>query len=304
MPAIQYRPGTIEDSYAVCQVFEESLLDLGQRIGAMAITGGDDPDVMESLWERRRSLFEHLARTAAVFWVAEKDGAVIGYARSIRRGDLFELTEFFVLPGEQSAGVGGELFRRTFPPGEGGPRSIIATTDDRALVRYQKAGVYARFPIKYFYKKEPVMVEFDTDLAFEPLAANRETLEALGAVDDEILGHRRDVDHRWLIADPDREGFLYWRRGEVAGYGYLGNSSGPIALLDKADFPAVLAHAESAASQAGRDFGVEVPMVNRAAIDALLGRGFRMDPFMALFMSDRPFGKFENYIVLSPPFFF
>jgi GNAT superfamily N-acetyltransferase len=303
MATIEYRPGKMEDSYAVYRVFEASLLDLGQRIGAMAITGGDDPAAMETLWERRRSLFEHLARTAEAFWIAERDDGIIGFARSIRRGDLLELTEFFVLPGEQSAGVGRELFRRAFPPVEGSHRSIIATTDDRALARYQKAGVYGRFPIKYFFK-EPEPVQIDTDLTFEPLREDREMLDILGAIDDEILGHRRDVDHRWLISDPDREGYLYRRSGEVAGYGYLGESSGPIALLGEADFPAVLAHAETAASQAGRGFGVEVPMVNRAAIDILLRRGFQMDPFMALFMSDRPFGKFENYIVLSPPFFF
>lgn len=44
-------------------------------------------------------------------------------------------------------------------------------------------------------------------------------------------------------------------------------------------------------------------MVNRAAVDYLLARGYQMDSFIALFMSDAPFGKFENYVVTSPPFF-
>jgi hypothetical protein len=46
-----------------------------------------------------------------------------------------------------------------------------------------------------------------------------------------------------------------------------------------------------------------LPMVNRAAVDYLLGRGFWMDSFVALFMSDASFGRFDNYIVTSPPFF-
>ena len=300
---ITYRPGSIEDSPAVYDVFVKSLLDLSQRMGVMAITGGDDPEVVGSLWESRRSLFEHLARTAAHFWVAEKDGAIVGFARSIQRGDLLELTEFFVLPGEQSAGVGGELFRRAFPAEHLGRRTIIATTDDRALARYQKAGAYARFPIKYFHK-EPASIQVETDLQFEPLFDSSETLDALGAIDEAVLGHRRDADHRWLISEPERDGILYLRDGRPAGYGYIGESNGPIALLEEGDFPTVLAHAEWAAGKAGREVGFEVPMVNRAAIDYLLGRGYRMDAFMALFMSDRPFGRFENYIVLSPPFFF
>jgi hypothetical protein len=50
-------------------------------------------------------------------------------------------------------------------------------------------------------------------------------------------------------------------------------------------------------------FGVEVPLVNRAASDYLLAQGFKMDTFFANFMSDEPFGQYENYIFSSPPFF-
>jgi hypothetical protein len=87
-------------------------------------------------------------------------------------------------------------------------------------------------------------------------------------------------------------------------YGYVGARSGPFALLDASDFPAVLGHAENQAAVQGRDeFGLEVPMVNRAAVDHLLACGFRLDSFMALLMSDAPLGRFENYIATSPPFF-
>jgi len=57
------------------------------------------------------------------------------------------------------------------------------------------------------------------------------------------------------------------------------------------------------AARRGADFGVEVPLVNRAALDFLFGRGFRMDSFFALFMSDVPFGRFDRYLFTSPPFF-
>ncbi|MDX1437835.1 MAG: GNAT family N-acetyltransferase [Anaerolineales bacterium] len=303
MTAITYRQGTIEDSFDVYRIFFAALIDLGERTGTMAITGGDDPEVLQSIWRRRRSLFEHLAKTAEQFWVAEKeDGSLVGVARSIRRGELFELTEFFVHPGEQSAGVGRELFQRAFPPQGTGHRSIIATTDDRALARYQKAGVYARFPIKYFHK-EPEAIEFETDLSFEPFDEQGELFDRLAVIDEQIVGHRRDVDHRWLMSEPNRFGYLCRRGGDIVGYGYIGESCGPIALQDDRDFPAVLAFAENAAHQEEWSFGVEVPLINKAAIDYLFQNGFRMDAFLTLFMSDRPFGKFENYIVLSPPFF-
>jgi hypothetical protein len=43
-------------------------------------------------------------------------------------------------------------------------------------------------------------------------------------------------------------------------------------------------------------------MINRAAIDYLLGRGFQLDGFFPFTMTDVPFGKFENYILTNPPF--
>lgn len=296
---IMYRQGTIEDSYAVFQVFTKALIDLGERTNVMAITGGNDPEVLKSLWERRKSMFEYLAQDCAQFWVAEKDGEIVAYARSIEHGGLIELTEFFVAPNHQSAGVGRELLSRTFPYGRERFRTIIATLDERALYRYMNAGVYARFPIKYFYRQaEKVAVE--TDLKIEAME-HEIHLDALNLIDQKILGHERESMHRWLITD--RPGFVYKRQGEIVGYGYARNNGGPFALLDENDFPSVLAHAESRAAEHGTEFGIETPMINRAALRYFLERKYKMDSFTVLFMSNEPFGRFENYLCFSPIFF-
>jgi GNAT superfamily N-acetyltransferase len=297
---LTYRPATLTDSYTVYQIFLQSLLDLGQRLGVMAITAGDNPEVMQQLWETRRPLFEHLARTAEHFWLAESDGQAVGYARSILRDGVRELTEYFVVPGQQSAGVGRELLRRAFPAEGARRRVIIATSDLRAQARYLKAGVYPRFP-NYYFSRPPEAVQVTTDLTFEPVSAASEVLKTLAALDAVLLDHRRDVDHAWLLET--RQGYVYRRGGEAVGYGYTGYSSGPFALLHTSDFPAVLAHAETDAAARGHTFGVEVPMLNRAAVDYLLWRSCRMDAFISFFMSDAPFGRFENYVLPSPPFF-
>jgi GNAT superfamily N-acetyltransferase len=308
--SITYRPGELADTYATYQVFMQSILDLSQRQGVMAITGGDDPAVLDELWERRRPLLEHLARSAAHFWVAENKGQVVGYARSILRpaqvmpaGGVqhLELTEFFILPGEQSHGVGTELLSRTFPTGNDKlHRSIIATTDSRALALYLRARVYPRFPIINF-ERFPQICEIASDLEFKPIALLDGSLATLASIDEAILGFRRDEDHTWLMSD--RQGYLYIRSGIPVGYGYVGYRSGPFALLDSSDFPAVLAHAETQAAIASSSvFGVETPVINRRAVDHLLGRGFRLSPFIALFLCDEPFGRFENYLATAPPF--
>lgn len=297
---ITYRRGGLGDSRTVYEIFESALLDLSERLNVTAITGTQDAQTRAKLWQRRRPLFEHLGRTAHQFWLAEAHGEPIGYARSILRAGVWELTEFFVLPARQSAGVGRELLRRVLPGEDARHKVIIATPDVRAQARYLKVGVYARFPITYFWR-DPEDVQETTDLTIVAASPSPEVFSALRRIDRQIVGHDHDEDHAWLLAQ--REGHLYLRDGDVVGYGYTGHYNGPFALLQETDFPAVLAHAERQAARHGRKFGVETPLINRSAVDYLLARGYRLDSFFAFFMSDAPFGRFDHYLFPSPPFF-
>ncbi|MEW6084618.1 MAG: GNAT family N-acetyltransferase [Chloroflexota bacterium] len=296
---ITYREGTIEDSHAVFQVFVKTIMDYSGRMNVMGITGGEDPQVLKSLWERRKTMFEFLARTASHFWVAEHDGEIVAYARAMEHDGLIELTEFFVSPLQQSGGLGRQLLARAFPPTDSPYRTIIATLDERALARYLKADVYARFPLKYFYRQAE-KVDFKTDLSIEPMH-QKVHLEKMNRIDKQIIGHSRPIVHEWIATT--RDGFVYTRDGEIVGYGYVGSSSGPFAVLEENDFPAVLAHAESLVAEKGGEFGVETPLINKTAIQYFMDRKFRIDSFTALFMSNVSFGKFENYLCFSPEFF-
>ncbi len=296
---ITYRPGTLEDSRAVFQVFVKSIMDYSERMNVMALTGGNDPEVLKSMWERRKPMFEFLAQTSPHFWVAEQDGEIVAYARSMEHDGLIELTEFFVSPLHQSGGLGRQLLADAFPQTDSPLRVILATLDERALARYMKSGVYARFPLKYFYRQAE-KVDFTTDLAIEPMQLSVH-LERMNRIDKQIIGHSRPAVHEWIITT--RDGFVYKRGGEIVGYGYAGASSGPFAMLDENDFPAVLAHAENFIAEKGGEFGVETPLINKKAIQYFLDRKFKIDSFTALFMSNVPFGKFENYLCFSPEFF-
>jgi ribosomal protein S18 acetylase RimI-like enzyme len=246
-------------------------------------------------------MYEHLATTADQFWLAKRDDKTVGFARSIVRGSLRLLTEFFVLPGQQSSGLGRELLARAFPAAGAERRWLLATSDLRAQALYLKHGLYPNFAAYYFWRQPRVSAAMATDLDIEPVEPSPETILAMGDIDSQLLDHRRDVDHRWLMSG--RQAYLYRRGREPVGYGYVGRRSGPFALLDDADFPAALAHAESETAQLGRThFGLEVPMVNHSAVAYLMDNGFQIDSFMAQFMSDGPTGRFSNYIITSPPF--
>jgi GNAT superfamily N-acetyltransferase len=299
MPII-YRRGTLDDSQNTFDVFRQSIMELGKQLNAMPISGGHNSQVIENLWARRQPLFDHMARTSDNFWVAEQDGKVIGFARSILRNGVRQLTEFFVLPEHQSVGVGRELLTRAFPVDGADHRFILATIDGRAFQLYLKAKVYPLFPC-YAFSRPAEKINLDSDLMIERIAPSAQAMGELIRIDNAILGFHREAEHAWLLEN--RQGYFYKRNKEIIGYGYLGEHNGPFASLDANDFPAILAHAETEAADKGSEFSVEVPMVNRAAIDHLLRRGCRLESFFEFFMADSPFGKFENYILTSPPSF-
>ena len=274
-------------------------MEYSERMNVIAITGGDDPQVLETLWQQRRPMFEFLAKTASQFWVAERDGEIVAYARSIEHDGMQELTEFFVDPHQQSAGLGAGLLSRAFPESGARFRTIIATLDERALYRYMKAGVYGRFPLKYFYRKAE-RVEVRTDLQIDPMDLTLH-MQDINRIDREILAHTREPVHAWIASR--RQGFVYKHNGKITGYGYVGSGNGPFALLDDSDFPAVLAHAESLMAEQGQEFGAEAPLVNTRAVQYFIERKYKIDSFSTIFMSNVSFGRFENYLGFSPEFF-
>jgi GNAT superfamily N-acetyltransferase len=297
MAEITFRPGSLDDGFTIYAIFERAIGDFARRSGLSDHPPERDLQEAEKNWPVRRSLFEHLIRSADVFLIAEAGGEPIGYARSILRGEVRDLTDFFVLPGYQAAGVGRAMLERVFPREGAAHRAIIATTDTPALVRYLKAGVYARFPI-YNFSRVPRSLPVDACLEVTPLDESQ--MEALNAVDQSVLGYTRAVDHHWWMQD--RAGFLYRCQGRIIGYGYSGYDAGPFALLDENLYPAVLSHAESIAYGKFERIHLEVPLINRLAVDYLLNQGYQMSSFTALFMSDSEFGSFSRYIFPAPPF--
>ncbi len=138
----RYRRAMPNDALACHELMWSSVTDLAVRQGTpLEGTAAD-------WWRSSEALIRLLVEEATEWWVAELPGSgqIVGFARSIERDGLVELTEFFVRPEQQSRGIGHELMDRAFPDGRGEVRSIIATSDVRAQARYYAAGTVARFP--------------------------------------------------------------------------------------------------------------------------------------------------------------
>lgn len=283
------------DSEACCRIFLESVADLSARLGSPWEMNPDQA------WQRLEGLYAMLADHAAEWWVAEEaaSGELVAYARSIERGTLFELSEFFVRPARQSAGIGRQLLERAFPPGRGEQRIIIATTDVRAQARYYAAGTVARFPIMAL-GTAPRETEAPPGLGVR--RATEAEIGALQALERAVIGHDRGDEFAWLLGE--REGYLYEADGRTIGYGFVGERrSGPVAALEPDAQAAILLHLEGRARQLGcEELSFEVPAINAVAMRHLLSRGFRLETFYTFLMSSRPVDGFDRFIGMAPPF--
>ena len=274
----------------------ESVTDLGRRHGTPLDGSADE------WWRTSESLYRMLSRIAAEWWVAEDadSGSMVGFARSIERDGLLELTEFFVRSDRQARGVGRALLERAFPAGRGSVRSIIATQDIRAQARYYAAGTIARFPL-YTLTGAPGRPGATGDLVPTPIDGD---FGPQREIELAVLGHRRsDEELRWLVEH--RSGHLYRLDGRPVGFAFVGSDgAGPMAALDPSHLPAILAHAEGVASDLGvKRLELQLPGPNSAAIRHLTQRGFRFDAWINLLMSDRDYGQFDRFIPFSPPLF-
>jgi GNAT superfamily N-acetyltransferase len=295
---ITIRRGTLKDGFATYRVLREAVNDLATRIGADPIPGD-----AESNYERIEPLFRHLTETAAEFWVAQ-DGTdgIVAYARSIEHGGFFELTEFFVMPEHQSAGIGRRLLERAFPEDRGELRVIVATTDVRALSRYLKAGLTARTPVLSLIGPPTAALDQADDWG-EQVRATSPALAELAELDRAIAGFARESTLPWLAET--RDAILFRRDGLAVGYAFVGaRGTGPIGAADPADLPPILDEVLRRAPRVGLEtVSFDIPMSNGVAVRHLIGRGLTIDPFLTLLLSNREFGQMDRYVAYSPPIF-
>jgi GNAT superfamily N-acetyltransferase len=294
---IRIRRGTPADARDCNRLLYEAIQDFEARTGGERL-GGTEAE----WWSGLEPFYEMLAVGATEWWLAEDDGALQGFARSIESDGFVELTEFFVRPSAQGHGLGRELLARAFPATPDKTRFLIATRDVRALVRYYGAGLAIQLP----------MLEFSgATQATEPpagLAVRRvgspSDVDAIRSIERELLGfERRPAALATLVAA--REPYLYLRDATPVGFAFVSpDGIGPIGALSPDDMPAILLHVEGRLHELGVDtMELELPAPNAAAARHLLARGHRIDPRMSYLMAERPFGAFDRFIGFNPPLF-
>jgi ribosomal protein S18 acetylase RimI-like enzyme len=297
---LNVRPFVRADRLSVYKLFREVIWDF---MLAQGVVAAEDKFDLDEYFDRQQNYYIHLETHASEDWVAEDNqNNIVGWARSIERDDHLQLTHFFVNTKTQGSGVGRALLDRAFPVGRGRQRSIIATTNPRALALYLRYGVSFQGMAFTLYGR-PQSRALDTNLDIELAESSIQTLNAVLNTDSAILGYRRTAEIEFFMNNQPT--FLFRRRGELVAYafGYKKQTNGPAAALSNSDMPALLRQIEQSAVAEGVDsLELVIPAMVDNAVRWALESGYQMDPFHKLLLTSNPDMKLDRYLINQSSF--
>jgi GNAT superfamily N-acetyltransferase len=303
---IAYRRATGDDLVACAGIWRDSINNYTRRL--------NQPDIPDDLAAILR-LYGHLRATDPDgFVVAERatDGdppAVVAFASSVRREDLWFLSMLFVLPDVQAAGIGRALLAKVMPPpGSAGLATCTDSAQPISNALYASLGIAPRMPLLRLVGLAerdglPPLPSGIRAIPFQALdgAASAHLDDEVTVLDRATAGFEHLADHR-LVRAEGRTGVLFVdAAGQTVGYGYASEAGrvGPVAVLSPELLAPVLGHLVTTVMPRGA-FGIWVPGAAGEAMTALLRAGFRIDGFPCLVCWDRPIVDFSRYVPISP----
>jgi GNAT superfamily N-acetyltransferase len=206
---LTFRDGGTSDLPGTFALAQHAMHDAARRQGfAPSRRSLSDADVRAD-WRRQRSFVEWLAaQDGGCYVLVESDEkGVIGYARTVRVGQMEQLTELMVAPEHQGAGLGRELLERCWP-GDPTPdlgRLIVAAGAPSDLTLYTNFGVmpvaghwHMRQRTEHY--REARSQEDETGPGVHVLKSDRAVTEWL-RLEPAALGHERRALHEFFARD-------------------------------------------------------------------------------------------------------
>jgi GNAT superfamily N-acetyltransferase len=237
------------------------------------------------------------------YFCAVEEGRIRGMVSALVRGRLWYLSMFFVLPGDQSRGLGRALLERALAYGEARRtevRCTQATLDPRAQARYVMAGMAPRWPI---YRLDGdaaavarLLARVGLDRRARAIPCPSGTAEKLTA---EAFGYDRAADLAHCRGDGGTAVAIE-RGSEASAFAYRrGQRIGPAAGRDEAALLQAVAAAAADGTRGGATVNLRVPGACASLLEALVSGGFRISG-PTLFMASRLFGRPELYVPSGP----
>jgi GNAT superfamily N-acetyltransferase len=286
---VRNRAAREEDIEPALDLFIGTLRDL------LARNGIDAGELARDEW---RYGYPHVFRTG-IFRVAEEDGELVAICHAIVRGPLWFLSGFWARPDRQSAGIGGRLLREVWDEGSARGASTFFTwssIDLTAMASYLRRGMLPGYQILSFVGEPASTTVVAAEIA--PL-----TVEIAAAIDRDVIGTAREIDHGFWSTEPGRVGRAVMRGGIPVGYHYVRSGSiGPAAWTSSADADVVLRTAIAEARAQSSIVRLRALGANHDTIRFALASGLRLAGYSHL-LTTSAFGHLERYAPSGPTLF-
>ena len=245
-----------------------------------------------------RYSYPHVFRTG-IFRVAEEGDDLVAICHAIVRGPLWFLSGFWTRADRQRSGIGGRLLREVWEEGRARGASTFFTwssIDLTAMASYLRRGMLPGYQILSFVGEARAATATEIDAA--PL-----TTEIASALDRDVIGTPREVDHAFLLGEPGRVGRAIVRDDHVVGYHYVrAGTIGPAAWRSTADAEPVLRSALAEARAQSPIVRLRALGANHDAIRFALAQGLRLAGYSHL-LTTAPFGHLDRYAPSGPTLF-
>jgi GNAT superfamily N-acetyltransferase len=241
-------------------------------------------------------------------WVAEEKDKIIGFAFSWARRNFWFLAQLFVDPTQQANGVGRVLLQKMLQHA----RDRNAEQGALITLAYNpvSVGLYIHheiYPRELLYRASGQTGKIierikDSTCQCVSMTDDATSIDVAGEIDEIIIGFRRDEDHRFLGAKNLAKGIVVKREGQPLGYAYFSEHGqvGPLAAVPDADITEVATAAllQCAATYQPPQLSMIIPC-NEQLMGAVGKLGMRLSEPLLL-MTDRSFGKWQNYMPRDP----
>lgn len=240
----------------------------------------------------RRSVLRH---DPDGFWVAEVDGAMIGFGIAVQREHVWYLAALHVRPAYQSLGIGAEIIRRALAKAK--PGSLLTVgAEARNPVSNALYGRFGMFPETALLELSGPATPDGSVVVLRPGLPSPGELEA---IDRATLEVARPEDHEFWASVPGLHSFTLQRHGRAAGYAYVqaDGAIGPIGVQDPTDLARAVDASVAVAADLGATAGrVRIPGVARSAVASLLAKGWRYGDAVTLVLTSAPWGRWDRYV--------
>ena len=140
---LSFRDGAPSDLATTFALTRRTIYHAGRRQGFLPGDVELSEEEIGAQWTRQRSFVEFVGAQPGEYVIAESAGKMVGYARTVRLGEMEQMSELAVDPEQQGSGVGRELIERCWP---GAPtpelgRIVVATGTPADLTLYTNFGV-------------------------------------------------------------------------------------------------------------------------------------------------------------------